>query len=78
MARSLTPPQLRALHMIVKETEEPFSAGNLPIYRISSRMVNSYRIARILLDKGLVTRMGDTLYITDLGRKALEESKCSV
>jgi len=44
---------------------------------IKGRMVNCYRVARSLEDKGLVTRKnagrdsGDYLYITDKGRAAL-------
>lgn len=68
----LTPPQRAALGRIALEPE-----GSMPLRWIKGRMVNCYRVARSLEDKGLVTRKcagrdsGDYLYITPTGRAAL-------
>lgn len=71
---TLTGPQRAALSRIATEPE-----GSMPLRWIKGRMVNCYRVARSLEDKGLVTRTnagrdsGDYLYITDAGRAALAE-----
>lgn len=68
----LTKPQHAALMRIAREPE-----GSMPLRWIEGRMVNCYRVARSLEDKGLVTRKnagrdsGDYLYITDAGRAVL-------
>lgn len=67
-----TPPQERALRlMLIGYDGHASSVGALPVERIPGRMVDSYRVANSLIDKGLATNMNGFLYITDAGRKAV-------
>jgi DNA-binding PadR family transcriptional regulator len=70
----LTAPQHAALSRIALEPN-----GYMPLRWINCRMVNCYRVARSLEEKGLVTRTcagrdsPDYLHITPKGREALAE-----
>jgi len=70
---TLTKPQLAALSRFEAEPD-----GSMRLKRIASRMVDAYRVARSLEDKGLVTLTNagrdspDYLHITARGRAALE------
>lgn len=72
----LTEPQRRALERIAHEPE-----GSMSLNWIEGRMVNCYRVARSLEDKGLVTRTNagrdsaDYLHITAAGRAALNTGR---
>lgn len=71
----LTKPQKAALVRIAQDPD-----GSMPLSWIKGRMVNCYRVARSLEDKGLVTRTNagrdcnDYLHITPAGRAAIADA----
>lgn len=68
----LTPAQAAALANIARHS------GQMPLYAVKGRMVDKYRVARTLRDKGLVTitnagrDSSDYLLFTAAGRAAYD------